>query len=74
MRRCEGLRPSRTSGKRAADDDAHGVRQVALLELVFDRQIKDSAAMIIVGELVRIGRAARGVISDDKESPFVRGE
>ena len=39
MRRCDGFNPSRTSGKSAADDHAHGVRQVALLQFVFDRKL-----------------------------------
>ncbi len=38
IRRCDGLSPSRTSGKRPADDHGHRVIEIAFLELFLDVQ------------------------------------
>ena len=54
------LQPVAHVGQRAADDDAHGVGQVTLLQLLFDRHLDDTAfhGGLAVGGLVRIGRLA----------------
>ena len=55
------LEPVAHVGQRPADDDAHRVREVAVLELVFDRQIDQSAERVVSirGRLDRIFRVVR---------------
>ncbi len=43
MRRCEGLRPSRTSGNARLTITLMGVCQVAFLQFLFDRQLDELA-------------------------------
>ena len=54
MRRCEGFSPSRTSGKRPADDHAHGVGQITALEFLLDGHFQQPAHWIAVAVAGRL--------------------
>ena len=64
------LQPVAHVGQRPADDHAHRVRQVAVLQLVFDRQIDQPQGD---GLLLRVfGRGGIGRIGRTQASPFRR--
>ena len=81
IRRCDGFKPSRHVGQRPADDHAHGIRQVAILHLIVDRQRQSRPSNPAPpGAGVSSGEASAGsggsggkLASVDKGLPFVGG-